>query len=280
MNQLVTQTQHTKAKAVSLVERFGQKFGVEPAKFWATLKSTAFRGQNGQPPSDSEMMALLVVADQYGLNPFTREIYAFPDKKNGIVPVVGVDGWIRICNENPAYDGIEFRYSDEMATIDEHHKPCPAWCEAIIYRKDRSRPIIAREDLDEVYREPFKKGDTGYVMMGPWQTHTKRFLRHKALIQTARIAFGFAGIYDEDEASAIAADFRVISDPAQIGHDAIEHDEDGVINEDKPAKKSKPKAADKAKDAPEAEADETEASEGEEAEPAQKSADESFAMDD
>ncbi len=36
------------------------------------------------------MAALMIVADQYGLNPFTREIFAFPDKQNGIVPVVGV----------------------------------------------------------------------------------------------------------------------------------------------------------------------------------------------
>jgi hypothetical protein len=30
-------------------------------------------------------------------------------------------------------------------------------------------------------------------------------LRHKAMIQAARIAFGFAGIYDEDEAARIAS---------------------------------------------------------------------------
>ena len=41
-------------------------------------------------------MALLIVADQYGLNPFTREIFAFDDKRAGIVPVVSVDGWSRI----------------------------------------------------------------------------------------------------------------------------------------------------------------------------------------
>ena len=50
-----------------------------------TLKATAFKGQ----VSDAQMTALMVVANQYGLNPWTREIYAFPDKNNGIVPVVG-----------------------------------------------------------------------------------------------------------------------------------------------------------------------------------------------
>ncbi|WP_032251724.1 recombinase RecT, partial [Escherichia coli] len=45
---------------------------------------------------DAQFIALLIVANQYGLNPWTKEIYAFPDKQNGIVPVVGVDGWSRI----------------------------------------------------------------------------------------------------------------------------------------------------------------------------------------
>ena len=69
-----------------------------------TLKATAFKGQ----VSDAQMTALLVVANQYGLNPWTREVYAFPDKNNGIVPVVGVDGWSRIINSHPQFDGMEF----------------------------------------------------------------------------------------------------------------------------------------------------------------------------
>jgi hypothetical protein len=39
---------------------------------------------------------------------------------------------------------------------------------------------------------------------GPWQTHPKRMLRHKAMIQCARLAFGYGGIYDQDEAERIA----------------------------------------------------------------------------
>ena len=55
------------------------------------------------------MTALCVVAQQYGLNPFTRELYAFPDRNNGIVPVVGVDGWSRIINDNPQFDGMDLQ---------------------------------------------------------------------------------------------------------------------------------------------------------------------------
>ena len=142
----------------------------------AVLKATAFKGQ----VSDSQMSALLIVASQYGLNPWTKEIYAFPDKNNGIVPVVGVDGWARIINTHPQFDGMDFNETDDYA-------------ECIIHRKDRGHPIKVREYLSEC-----KRGTA------PWQSHPKRMLRHKALIQCARLAFGYVGIYDQDEAERIA----------------------------------------------------------------------------
>ena len=190
----------TKPKRVSLVEKMAGKFSIDPEKLMTTLKATAFRQSNGPEVTDEQMAALMVVADQYGLNPFTREIYAFPDKRAGIVPVVGVDGWSRIINEHTQSDGFDFRQS-ETNIIPEHGKTCPEWMEVVIYRKDREHPIVVREYIDEVYRPPFMKD--GKPIMGPWQTHTKRFFRHKTLIQGARIAYGFSGIYDEDEAERI-----------------------------------------------------------------------------
>lgn len=179
---------------VSLIAKFAQKFSIDEDKLITTLKATAFKVKDKEVTNE-QMTALLIVADQYNLNPFTKEIFAFPDaKSNGIVAVVSVDGWSRIINEHGALDGIEFRYSDKKVTM-KGAKECPEWCEVVIKRKDRGQPIVVREYLDEVYR------DLSYT--NPWQTHTKRFLRHKTLIQGARIAFGFGGIYDEDEAERI-----------------------------------------------------------------------------
>lgn len=148
------------------------------------LKGTAFKGQ----VSDAQMSALLIVANQYKLNPWTKEIYAFPDKNNGIVPVVGVDGWSRIINEHQQFDGVEFEYGPEINNAAAHE-----WIECILYRKDRTRPVKVREFFREVYRDNAQ----------PWKSHPKRMHRHKALIQCARLAFGFAGIYDQDEAERI-----------------------------------------------------------------------------
>lgn len=171
-------TQVATLPAGKLISRMAGRFGVDQNKLVTTLKCTAFRVKDGEPTNE-QMMALMVVADQYGLNPFTKEIYAFPDKQNGIVPVVGVDGWSRIINEQPNFDGLEFEQDDEK-------------CTCVIYRKDRAHPIKVTEYASECRRNT-----------GPWQTHPKRMLRHKALIQCARLAFGFAGIYDADEAEVI-----------------------------------------------------------------------------
>lgn len=184
-------------KRTSLIEKIAHKYSVDPEKMLTTLKATAFRGD----VTTEQLMALLVVADQYDLNPWTREIYAFPDKKNGIIPVVGVDGWSRLMNSNPNFDGMDFVESEEMMTSDEH-KPCPSWIECRVFRKDRSHPVCAKERFDECYRPPFKTKD-GYLVPGPWQSHTSRMLRWKSMIQAARMAFGFVGIYDPDEADRI-----------------------------------------------------------------------------
>ncbi|MFC1049695.1 recombinase RecT, partial [Pasteurella multocida] len=91
--------------------------------------------------------------------------------------------WARIINDNPAFDGMEFDIDDEK-------------CTCRIYRKDRSRPTEVTEYMSECYRD----------ITGPWKTHPKRMLRHKAMIQCARLAFGFTGIFDKDEAERIIED--------------------------------------------------------------------------
>jgi phage recombination protein Bet len=196
----------------SLVARFAAKFSVDADKLMGTLKGTVFKGQKQKDgtvteATNEQLMALLIVADQYGLNPFTREIYAFPDKKNGIIPVVGVDGWIRIINQHPQFRGMQFHESeDQVIHPNGEHPPAPAWIECTIHRADRDHPTVVREQFAECYRPPFKgKSNSGdYTVDGPWQTHPSRFLRHKALIQAGRVAFGFVGIYDPDEADRIA----------------------------------------------------------------------------
>lgn len=163
------------------------RVSVDPAKLLATLKETVFKGSN-----DSELLALVVVANEYGLNPFLREIYAFPTKGGGIAPIVSIDGWIKIVNRQQNLDGIELVVSEDGEE-----------CTCRIFLKDRSHPVEVTEYLSECRRNT-----------EPWKQMPKRMLRHKALIQAARVAFGFSGIFDEDEARDISvASVKISRDP-------------------------------------------------------------------
>lgn len=162
----------------SALEVMASRLDLEPRKLLDTLKATVFKGA-----SDEQMVALVVVANQHGLNPFTREIYAFPAKGGGIQPVVSIDGWIRLMNSRPDFDGLETMFSGEGKALA---------CTASIHVKGRSKPVVITEYLSECYR----KTET-------WDTWPRRMLRHKAIIQGARVAFGFGGIADEDEAARV-----------------------------------------------------------------------------
>jgi phage recombination protein Bet len=180
-------THPASTRKTSVVARMADRFGVDQTKMLDCLKATAFKGG----ASNEQLMALCIVAEQYKLNPWTKEIFAFPDKQNGIVPVVGVDGWSRIINEHPQFDGMEFAQDDQQ-------------CTCTIHRKDRAHPISATEYMDECKRNT-----------SPWTSHPRRMLRHKALIQAARLAFGYSGIYDQDEAERIIEAQAVTVSPAR-----------------------------------------------------------------
>ena len=222
-------------QAIQLAEKFGiDSSSANGQELINVLKSTCFK--TSETVSDAQLSALLIVAAQYSLNPFTREIYAFPDKKNGIVPVVGVDGWSRIINQHAQLDGIEFRYSENKVNMPGAKVSAHEWIECVITRKDRAQPVVIREYLEECYRPPFKgKNNNGneYTVDGPWQSHPNRFLRHKSLIQCSRVAFGFTGIYDQDEGERI------------VGGTVIDNDTGNVTGETlvKP-QRAKPKATD------------------------------------
>lgn len=157
------------------------KFNADPAKLLDTLKATVFSAAR----NNEELQALVIVSNQYGLNPLTKEIYAFPAKGGGIVPVVSVDGWANLANSHPAMDGVDFEWGHADGKLIS--------CTAIIYRKDRTHPVRVTEYLSECKRAT-----------DPWKME-HRMLRHKAFCQCVRIAFGFSGIYDEDEAERITS---------------------------------------------------------------------------
>lgn len=169
-------TNQLQTKPASIIETMADKFGMDKRAFEATLKATVVPANI----SNEQFAAFLLVAKEYDLNPITKEIYAFPAKGGGIQPIVSVDGWCNLINSHPQMDGIEFE------ELKENDKVSAITCR--IYRKDRSRPTIVTEYMSECVRNT-----------DVWRTWGIRMLRHKSLIQCARIAFGFAGIIEQDE---------------------------------------------------------------------------------
>jgi phage recombination protein Bet len=165
-----------------LLEFMADKYGLQPQQFADTVRKTC-----GLPnASAEEFAAFMMVCREYDLNPILREIHAFPKRGGGIVPIVGVDGWLNLINSQPQCDGFEF---------DTHHNNDNGELVSMtcrLYRKDRSHPVEVTEYLSECIRDT-----------EPWKMK-HRMLRHKTLMQAGRYAFGFSGIYDEDEGARIA----------------------------------------------------------------------------
>lgn len=163
----------------SVLVALGQRYSVDPAKLLDTLKNTVFKDANNE-----QLIALCIVSNEYKLNPFLKEIYAFPDKRGGIIPVVSIDGWISLINRQPGFDGVEFAYEEQEGK--------PHSVTAIIHVKNRTHPCKVTEYYDECSRNT-----------DPWNKSPRRMLRHRALIQCGRVAFGLGGIADEEEVDYI-----------------------------------------------------------------------------
>lgn len=171
------QTMEGDAGKASVIRALAARFNVEPRQMLTVLKETI-----APKATEAQLAAFCIVCHEYGLNPITKEIYAFPGKGGEIVPMVGVDGWIHLMNAHPQFDGLQTEMGEDGSE-----------CTARIFRKDRAHPVEVTEYLEECKRNT-----------EPWRQAPRRMLRHKAIIQAARVAFGFSGIYDEDDARDVA----------------------------------------------------------------------------
>lgn len=168
---------------------------IEPERLLKTLKNTVIKPTKNHTPTDEEILAFVMVANQYGLNPFTKQVHAFASQ-GGIVPMVGIDGWAELVNRREEFDGCDF---DERQSEDG----TPLCTTCIMHAKARQHPVRVTEWFAECKRPTI-----------PWQTMPRRMLRHKAFIQAARICFGLSGIYDEDEARDILRNAKEVIDHA------------------------------------------------------------------
>ena len=161
----------------ALTEQLGMS---DTGETYAILKNTIMPGAR-----DEELAAFALVCSVHKLNPLTREVYAFPTKGGGIMPMIGIDGWLKLAHQHPDYAGMSWTEGSDGSD---------KWCECTVYlRSTPEHPVTIREYLSEC-KQP-----------GPvWAQRPRRMLRHRATIQAIRYALGIAGVMDSDEAGEMA----------------------------------------------------------------------------
>jgi RecT family len=110
---------------------------------------------------------------KHGLDSFNDEIAIHQYEDGHWQAFITIDGWSKLINEHPAFNGISFTESEEL--IDG----VPAWMGCAIYRKDRVVPIEVKEYLSEIRTEH-----------SIWKEMPRRMLRHRVIAQCVRLAFG------------------------------------------------------------------------------------------
>lgn len=173
-------TQVTHIQERSVIADMAMRFGMDKDAFQSTVIKSVFPKAQA---TNEQLASFLLVAREYELNPFTKEIYAFP-ANGGIQPIVSIDGWLKIINSQPQFNGMQFKDNTEDGRL------VSVTCQ--IYRKDREHATEVTEYMTECARPT-----------EPWKKWPARMLRHKATIQAARYAFGFSGIMDPDEADRL-----------------------------------------------------------------------------
>ena len=144
------------------------------------------KNQHGAQATNAELAIVTGVCATYGLNPLVKECAAFVSGGKLSVMVM-VDGWYKLVNRRPEFDGVEF---DDK--FDDKGNLASITCRMFI--KGRERPVCVTEYMSEC-KDP---------KSSVWTKWPARMLRHKAYIQCARMAFGITEIIDDDEASRIA----------------------------------------------------------------------------
>ncbi|MFR4148413.1 MAG: recombinase RecT [Sutterella wadsworthensis] len=201
----------------SLIEYFATKAGIAPDKYFEALRRVPF--VNCPNITREEMTGVLLLAKKLDLDPFSKEIYAIPGRNDGpVVPVIAFDGWMKILLRQPTFDGMETLPSDEMIEVDGYPRKVHAWCECVIYDKERSHPIRVREYFEEVMRPRYFRTNKGSVMLdqnSPWVRMPWRMLRAKTVIQAVRNAYPVGGfeVMSEDEVEEATAE-AVAATPA------------------------------------------------------------------
>lgn len=134
-----------------------EAINVEPRSFTgdqlAVIKANLAIGA-----TDEELQFFLEFCKASGLNPLTKEVWFIKTKERPQI-MTGINGYWRIANEHPEYDG-----AVESLEFDSAGAPISARCE--VYRKDRKYPAVGIALLKEYKKNTPVWGMMPSIMLG------------------------------------------------------------------------------------------------------------------
>ena len=157
----------------------------------------AERAPDGATVTDDDVRAVAALAKRAGVSPMDGTIALYLRDGGRLAPGIALEGWLAIISRHPENDGVSFDYSPDRVAVGG--KMVHEWVECTMSRKGRTNPTIVREFLDDCY----EAADPAWEM-------PNRQLRHRALVQCARIALGI----DAEDGHAHQAHTPAASAPA------------------------------------------------------------------
>jgi len=170
----------TQGQTTSLTEWFAEQIGCSPVKYKQSL--TKALGDIDQ----ESLLSALSIAKELGLNPIGGDIYVL----NGRT-IISFQGWTKLITSRPDFDGLETSFSEKEVNIEGLNQKVPEFVEVKIWRKGVNHPTVIREYMIEAYQSRSQ----------PWRKYPRRMLRHKGVIQCARLTFALRAVgedFDDD----------------------------------------------------------------------------------
>lgn len=152
------------------------------------------------PVTNSDIVSFITYCREYNLNPLTRQIFGFM-QAGKLTPVISVDGWAKIANDAPNYNGYNFTFGEmkERTLTFRNYGKTEAvkrlvadYIKCDIFLKNREHPVTVITFFDEAYQQT-----------PVWAQQPMQMLQNRAFARAVRKAFGVAFAYTADEASQI-----------------------------------------------------------------------------
>lgn len=188
--------------------------------------------------SQDEFELFIAIAGKYDLDPFAKEIWCVKYQSSPAAIFVSRDGFLKIANRQPAFDGIKsdaIYEGDTLERTDDGYRMTygprtgsPTGAIATVYRKDRRMPVTVYASFAE-----YSAGNNP-----TWKKFPTAMIVKVAEAQALKKAFSISGVSAEGERAAMDVAYDEVREPAvtqamrdelmSLMHTAVT-DADGVV---------------------------------------------------